>query len=106
MKKLVVCFALSLALSGQDRVRTPAPANPIGQPLLEGPWHVKEDAFIHAPLRPEDAKYGDLDGIKRKAVLREIIAISDKDRDSGAVFWGRNVGTPGHAATEDWVEGY
>ncbi|HYA18693.1 MAG TPA: M28 family peptidase [Bryobacteraceae bacterium] len=103
MKKLCLVALLALALFAQ---RAPQPANPIGQPLIDGHWQVKEDAFIHAPLLPEDAKYADLDGMKMKAWLREIIAISDKDRDSGAVFWGRNVGTPGHEAAEAWVEGY
>jgi hypothetical protein len=106
--------ALCLTISAQDDAtpgrgrggRPPAPPNPIGQPLLEDPWHLHEDAFIHAPLRPEDAKYADLDGVKMKAILREVIAISDKDRDSGAVFWGRNVGTPGHVAAENWTESY
>ena len=106
MKKLCLLAALGLALFAQDRVRAPQPPNPIGQPLLNGHWQMKEDAFIHAPLLPEDAKYADLDGMKMKGYLREIIAISDKDRDSGAVFWGRNVGTPGHEAAEAWVESY
>ena len=31
----------------------------------------------------------------------EVDAISLKDRDSGNLFWGRNVGTAGHVATQD-----
>ncbi len=86
--------------------RAAAPPNPLGQPFLESPWHVKEDAFIRMPLRPEDSKYADLDGMHMKSILRELIAISDKDRDSGNIFWGRNVGTQGHVDAENWVEGY
>ena len=70
--------------------RAPAPPNPLGQPLIDSHWHVKEDSFIRMPLRAEDAKYADLDGAHMKSILREIIAISDKDRDSGNIFWGRN----------------
>ena len=100
------CLAL-LAQDGPVRGARPAvPPNPLGQPLIDSPGHVREDAFIHIPLRPEDARYKDIDGVRMKAILNEVIAISDKDRDSGAVFWGRNVGTPGHAATQDWVESY
>ncbi|HYL35652.1 MAG TPA: M28 family peptidase [Bryobacteraceae bacterium] len=92
--------------AGRGGGRPAAPPNPLGQPLLDSSGHEREDAFIHAPLRPEDAKYADLDGLHMKSILNEVMAISRKDRDSGNVFWGRNVGTPGHAATEDWVEGY
>jgi hypothetical protein len=86
--------------------RAPAPPNPLGQPLIDSHWHVKEDAFIHMPLRSEDSKYADLDGVRMKSILRELIAISDKDRDSGNIFWGRNVGTQGHVDAENWVEAY
>ena len=86
--------------------RAPAPPNPLGQPLIDSHWHVKEDSFIRMPLRAEDAKYADLDGAHMKSILREIIAISDKDRDSGNIFWGRNVGTQGHVDAENWTEGY
>jgi Peptidase family M28 len=102
---LVLLAAACLTLSAQSP-RPPAPPNPIGQPLLDSPGHVRDDAFIRIPLRPEDAKYRDLDGARMKAVMRELIAISDKDRESGNVFWGRNVGTAGHVAAQDWVEGY
>jgi len=84
--------------------RAPAEPNPLGQPLLDSAGHVKEDAFFHAPLAPADAKYGDIRGDHLKAVLNDFIAISDRNRAAGDLFWGRNVGTSGHAAAEDWVE--
>ena len=68
--------------------------------------HVKDDAMIHIPLAASDAKYADLDGKHMKAIVRELTAISDKNRDSGEAFWGRNVGTQGHVDTENWVEQY
>ena len=90
---------------GRGRGEPPAP-NPLGQPLLDPTGHVKDEAVIHPPLAAADARYGDLDGRKMKAIVRELAAISDKNRDSGEVFWGRNVGTQGHVDTEDWTERY
>ncbi len=80
--------------------------NPLGQPLLDTSGEIRDDAFIQIPLRPEDRKYGDLEGDDLKRILLEVDAISLEDRDRGNIFWGRNVGTPGHEAIQDWVEGY
>jgi len=82
------------------------PVNPLGQPLLDSAGNVREDAFIHIPLRPEDARYADIQGPRLKDLLLEVDAISVADRASGTLFWGRNVGTTGHEATQEWVEGY
>ena len=90
---------------GRGRGEPPAP-NPLGQPLIDPTGHVKDDAMIHMPLAAADAKYADLDGKHMKAIVRELAAISDKNRDSGEAFWGRNVGTQGHVDTENWVEQY
>jgi hypothetical protein len=103
---LLIAACVSMMAQNGRGGRPPAPPNPLGQPLITSPSHVREDAFIHIPLRAEDAKYADLDGTHMKAVMKELIAISDKDRDSGNVFWGRNVGTAGHVAAQDWVESY
>ena len=84
----------------------PAEPNALGQPLLSSPGVVREDAFLRVPLAPEDKRYADLDGLRMKGVVREVTAISQKDKASGNLFWGRNVGTAGHVATQDWVEGY
>ena len=103
----------SLLVAGTISVAAQAPqrppeqqANPLGQPLLDGEGHVREDAFFKVPLLPEDRKYADLDGLKMKGVLREAAAISQKDKARGTQFWGRNVGTQGHLDAQDWVEGY
>jgi hypothetical protein len=82
------------------------PPNPLGQPLLDANGFPREDAFIHIPLRADDARYGVIDGARLKAWLMEVDAISLRDRDRGNVFWGRNVGTQGHVETQDWVERY
>src|SRR5262245_40835526 len=77
----------------------PPPPNPLGQPLLDGAGHVREDAFYKVPLAPEDKKYADLDGMRMKGVVREAAAISRRDKARGTLFWGRNVGFQGHNET-------
>ena len=89
------------ALFAQDT--TP---NTLGQPLLDSSGEIRDDAFIRIPLRPEDLKYADLEGAHLKRLLLEIDAISREDRDRGNLFWGRNVGTWGHEATQHWIEEY
>jgi Peptidase family M28 len=106
---LLMAGAAMIAQEPQGRGRgrgEPAAPNPLGQPILDPTGHVKDDAVIHLPLAAADSKYADLDGKKMKAIVRELAAISDKNRDSGEVFWGRNVGTQGHVDTEDWTERY
>src|SRR5438067_1454469 len=91
---------------GRGRWRGDAAPNPLGQPLVDPTGHVKDDAMIRVPLAAADAKYADLDGKHMKSIVRELAVISDKNRDSGEAFWGRNVGTQGHVDTENWVEQY
>ena len=90
---------------GRGRGEPPAP-NPLGQPLLDPTGHVKDDAMIHLPLAAADAKYADLDAKHMKAIVGELAKISDKNRDAGEVFWGRNVGTHGNVDNEEWTEQY
>jgi hypothetical protein len=114
-----VVIAMAVAVIDAQQGRSPqagAPAgepggggapNKLGQPLLDPNGFVRDAAMLHAPmLLPEDRKYADLDGKRMKQFLMEVDAISLRDRDSGNLFWGRNVGTAGHVATEDWVEKY
>jgi hypothetical protein len=95
----VLLLTLGVGSSAQQN----AP-NPLGQPLLDPSGYPRDDAFIRIPLLPEDKVYADLDGWRMKQMVRDIVAISLKDRDSGALFWGRNMGFPGHEAMQDWVE--
>ena len=78
--------------------------NALGQPLLDAEGEVREEAFIRIPLRADDQRYADLRGERMKELLLEVDAISLEDQRRGNVFWGRNVGTWGHEATQDWVE--
>jgi len=93
----LVLLALPLTVSAQS---------PLGQPLLDADGNIREDAYIHIPLRADDARYGDIQGDQLKAWLMEVDAISLADRARGNLFWGRNVGTQGHEDTEAWVERY
>jgi hypothetical protein len=88
----------------QGRGRQAGPPNPLGQPLINERGHVRDDAMIHAPLQATDAQYGDIDGKRMKAIVDDLAAISNRNRTDGEVFWGRNVGTAGHVATQDWAE--
>jgi len=80
--------------------------NPLGQPLLDADGFIRDDAYIHIPLRPDDARYADIQADQLKAWLMEVDAISLADQARGNVFWGRNVGTEGHEETQAWVERY
>ena len=67
---------------------------------------VKDDAMLCAAA---GAGGSQVRGLRRPAdeqFLMEVDAISLKDRDSGNLFWGRNVGTAGHDDTQAWVESY
>ena len=96
---VVLLVASGVSLGGQQ-----APPNPLGQPLLDASGQLRDDAFIRIPLRPEDERYADIEGDRLKEMLLEVDAISLADRDAGTIFWGRNVGTASHVATQDWVE--
>ena len=100
---LAILVIATVALAAQQE--SPAP-NPLGQPLVDAAGKVRDEAILRTPLLPEDRKYADLDGHRMKQFVMEVDAISLKDRDSGNLFWGRNVGTAGHLATQDWVEAY
>ena len=81
-----------------------AQENPLGQPLLDAAGNIREDAFIRIPLRAEDQKYADIDGLWMKQVLGELIQFSRDDRNSGRLFWGRNLGTSAHELSQNWAE--
>jgi peptidase M28-like protein len=64
-----------------------------------------DDAYLHWPLPPGEEAYADIDGLKMKAQIPEITAISRKSRDDGNQFWGRIAGTPYDRMMADWVAG-
>jgi hypothetical protein len=99
---LIVPLVVTAAVAAQQNA--PPPPNPLGQPLVDAAGNVREEAILRTPLLPEDRAYADLEGRRLKQFVMDVDAISLRDRDSGNVFWGRNVGTAGHLATQDWVE--
>ncbi len=100
---LLVSLFLTMACSSGLNAQEPTP-NPLGQPLLDSTGEIRDDAFLRVPLRAEDRPYSDLEGAHLKELLLEVDRISLEDRDRGNLFWGRNVGTWGHEATQEWVE--
>ncbi len=64
MRVIAAVIALVSALPAAAQQ---APPNPLGQPLLDAAGHPREDAYIHIPLRPDDARYGVIDGMRMKA---------------------------------------
>ena len=65
--------------------------------------YLPDEAYPRFPLPPGNAAYAHVDGLKMKAVVDEIAAISRKSRDDGNQYWGRIAGTPYDRMTEDWV---
>src|SRR5262249_44266416 len=74
------------------------------QPLLDSAGHIRDEAYIPAPL-PESARaYADISGTKMKALVEEIVGISLKSRDDGNNYWGRIAGTKYETMTGDLLE--
>ena len=100
---LQIFLALTLTLTST----TPhSQENPLGQPLLDSQGDLREEAFIHIPLREDDQVYADIDGSWMKGVMNELIQFSQEDRQAGTLFWGRNLGTAAHARSQQWAEAY
>ena len=86
--------------------RVPNTPNPLGQPFIGQDGFVSPAAMVPAPpLAAADRRYSDFSGTEMKRMIVELVAISLKDRNSGNVYWGRNIGTQGHAEAEDWTLG-
>lgn len=62
-----------------------------------------DGAYPRYPLLPGQEAYKDVDGLRIKAVVKEITAISDKSRDAGDFYWGRITGTAYDRMTTDWM---
>ena len=105
-KALKETLLLLAVYSATASVTALAQDNPLGQPLLDANGQPRESAFIHIPLREDDAQYADLDGIWMKEVLNEVIQFSQDDKENGNLFWGRNLGTESHVKAQEWAENY
>jgi hypothetical protein len=59
------------------------------------PVVVPDKDYTAWPLTPEQAQYKDIDGFHlKKDYLMPIVAISEKSKADGNVYWGRIAGTP------------
>src|SRR5438067_3233360 len=83
----------------------PAVSKPygIGLPRDRDKLVVPDAPYPRFPLMPGQEAYKDVDGLKIKAMVKEITAISDKSRDAGDVYWGRITGTPYDRMTTGWM---
>ena len=104
---LALTTLIVVSPAGAQQSATPRPEpNALGQPLLDASGNPREDVFFEPVLAPGDRKYADLEAGRLKQILMETIAISQRDKATGALFWGRNVGTLGHGWAQDWAEAY
>ncbi len=109
---LVLMFAAGFTQLGDAQTtpnhppqfQVPVVPNPLGQPLIGSDGYVRPNVMLGpTALRPEDKKYADYSGAHMKEMVQEIANLSIRDRDSGTVYWGRNIGTLGHTLAEDWT---
>jgi hypothetical protein len=108
----VATVTVTTIVASQQRQGAPAqqPAArgaqpPAPQPLLNGQGRLREEAFVPAPpLSAGDRIYADIDGIRMKAILNDVVAISRRSRDDGNKYWGRISGTKYEVMTGDLIE--
>src|SRR5262252_9135807 len=63
-----------------------------------------EDAYIRIPLPPSEQAYKEINGLRIKDTIKEIVAISYRRRDAGDIMWGRIPGTQSETWTNEWAE--
>src|SRR5438876_4588971 len=96
-------FGEEAAGTRQQSVQSQRYGAPLGLPRDGAQLYLPDDAYPRFPLPPVNAAYAHVDGLKMKAVVDEIAAISRNSRDDGNQYWGRIAGTPYDRMTEDWV---
>src|SRR5260370_1382707 len=89
--------------AGQQAVQAARYGTALGLRRDGGKLYLPDEAYPRFPLPPGNAAYAHVDGLKMKAVVEEIAAISRKSRDDGNQYWGRIAGTPYDRMTQDWV---
>lgn len=73
-------------------------------PLIDPAGHVRQDAYVAAPVPAADRAYEKIDGHRIKQKDLEVVAISRKSRDAGDRYWGRIAGTKYEKMTAEWAE--
>lgn len=111
MQKAKVGKAIVLGASGViaivlTLVTFPRTARSQGQaapPKVKEYTYDLDSNFIRMPLPPGQEAYGRLQGDHIEESVKQIVAISLKDRDEGNLLWGRTAGTKNDVLAEDWV---
>lgn len=75
----------------------------LGLPRDSEKLYLPDEAYPRFPLPTGNEAYAHVDGLKMKAVVEQIAAISRKSRDDGNQYWGRIPGTSYDRMTQDWV---
>jgi hypothetical protein len=78
-------------------------AQQASSPIVGPPIVPLEQSYLRWPLPASAAKYGAIDGSRLKPYVEQLAAISRKNRDSGAQWWGRITGTPAHEEAQQLV---
>src|SRR5712671_3273716 len=63
-----------------------------------------DEAYIRMPLPASEQAYKEINGLRIKDTIKEIVAISYRSRDAGDIMWGRIPGTRSETWTNEWVE--
>jgi hypothetical protein len=89
----------SLGLQAQRRGR----GGDEPRPAVKEHTYDLESTFLRFPLPPGESAYGRIDGDHLKQFVNEITAISRKDRDRNARYWGTYPGTAADKEAHDLV---
>src|ERR1700730_5180804 len=87
----------------QQTIQSARYGPPLGLPKDADKLYIPDAAYPRFPLPPGNEAYAHVDGLKMKAVMEQITAISRKSRDDGNQNWGRIPGTVYDRMTQDWV---
>ena len=75
-----------------------APPPPVKEHTFE-----LESSYVRPALPPGDERYGRIDGVRMKAHVRALTAMSRKYRDAGVKYWGRQPGTKADGEAEQYI---
>jgi hypothetical protein len=105
LKSIGLALLFVVSTTGTTTGQQPQPPQaPKRQPLLDPAGYVREDQYVVPDLPDAEKAYGRIDGVKMKALVNEVVAISRKSRDDGNKYWGRIAGTQYEAMTADLIE--
>ena len=92
-----------LAITNQQIMQNARYGQPLGLPKDGDQLYLPDEAYPRFPLPPNNEAYAHVNGLKMKAVMEQITAISRQSRDAGDQYWGRIAGTRYDQLTTDWV---